>query len=139
MLPHASDIVDLKGNILNSVTVFDQVCLDLSQLAAVLFGHVLVGGDVLGPGYWGSQHEASVPVGNDIGSCQVRSGFRFAVCNNAEAEVSDEVGGSLTGIAQIPGDIIEASVVGIELLITAKLGGTLDGSPSTPVKRMLCK
>lgn len=122
MLPHASDIVNLKGNILDSVAVLDQVRLNLTQQTAVLFGHMLVGGDVMWPSYWGSQHKASVPVSNNIGSCQVRSGFWSAVSNYPEAKVRDEVGGCLTGIAKIPGDIVEPCVVWIDAFNHSQVG-----------------
>lgn len=95
---YLSNVVDLEGNILDSVTVLAQVTVDSLQLSSIINGE----GVAVGALQRRCEDEADGAVFDDMGGDGAGASLKTTVCYGAETHACDVIRSGLFGIPDIP-------------------------------------
>lgn len=97
-----SNVVDLEGNIPDSVTVLAQVAVDSLQLSSIIDGD----GVAVRALQRRCEDKADGAVLDNMGGDGARPGLEATVCHGAETHACDVIRSSLFGVSNIPVEII---------------------------------
>ena len=103
------NVVDLKGNILDGITVTLLVLMDFLQLPCILLTEAVA---LLKAAEWRSQNESHVAISYDVRCGSSRSSLQPAIRDLLEAHTRDVERCGLLGVADVPVHMVIPTVRG---------------------------